>query len=144
MSTRLSFELNSFLYLQSTRFQTFRAHEKRRCSRGVAQFRAPALFTRFYLCFECGEKQRGRMLTRFLHDRYPVEGAGDGLATASRHAAFSTFAYARFSETELPANSSRFLSPLFMHFFSSRKEIYMDKRKMKLSIDFFENVRRGG
>lgn len=39
------------------------------------------------------------MLTRFLHDRYPVEGAGDGLATASRHAAFSTFAYARFSET---------------------------------------------
>lgn len=45
-----------------------------------------------------GEKQRGRMLTRFLHDRYPVEGVGDGLATASRHAAFSTFAYARFSD----------------------------------------------
>lgn len=49
----------------------------------------------------CAEKQRGRMLTRFLHDqagRYPVEGVGDGLATASRHAAFSTFAYARFSD----------------------------------------------
>lgn len=27
-----------------------------------------------------------------------MEGVGDGLATASRHAAFSTFAYARFSD----------------------------------------------
>lgn len=143
MSTRLSFELNSFLYLQSTRFQTFRAHEKRRCLRGVAQFRAPALFTRFYLCFECGEKQRGRMLTRFLHDRAGIPWKEPGTALP-RHRDTQLSLLSLMRDFLRPANSSRFLSPPFMHFFSSRKEIYMDKRKMKLSIDFFENVRRGG
>lgn len=83
------------------------------CNCGVAQFRA-ALFTRFYLCFQssaCGEKQRGRMLTRFLHDRAGIPWKESETALP-RHqdTQLSPLSLMRDFQTELPANSCRFLA----------------------------------
>lgn len=103
-SSYFSFELNSFFYEPNEPYHGEEDVKRNVCTAALHNF--VQLYLHLFLFMfrmecACAEKQRGRMLTRFLHDqagRYPVEGVGDGLATASRHAAFSTFAYARFSD----------------------------------------------
>lgn len=116
-SSYFSFELNSFFYEPNEPYHGEEDVKRNVCTAALHNF--VQLYLHLFLFMfrmecACAEKQRGRMLTRFLHDqagRYPVEGVGDGLATASRHAAFSTFAYARFSD--LPANSCRLFTAVY-------------------------------